>query len=223
MFNRHSECNDTPAVAAGGWLERQSRAFQAGLIIGAAHFLFMLMNIVYIIEHHEGQWHMFWTVCGYIDYPVSLLLPKVILPVLWSTYAGGDPYLASGHSLQLFLIFSLFHVIIGSLWYFALPVLVYRISKRITATAAGAMTAGALMVIPIPSHWLQLLRFASGNTAQTTIGLNSIFPAAWIILFVWLFLTNVKRKITLWLLCLLPAVFYYLIMDLYFYTLRAGR
>jgi len=220
VFNRHSECNDTPVVTPRGWLERQSWAFQAGLLIGVVHMLFMLMNIIYIISHHEGQWHMFWTVCGYIDYPVSLLLPKVIL---WSTFAGGDPYLASGHSLQLFLIFSLFYTLIGSAWYFALPVLVYRISKKITATTTGAWAAATMMIIPIPSHWLQLLKFIGGNTKQTTIGLNSVFPAMWIILFVWLFLTNVKRKAMLWLLCLVPPVFYYLILDLYYYMLRAGR
>lgn len=223
VFNRHSECNDMPMVVPRGWLERQSWAFQAGLLIGAVHMLFMLMNIIYIISHHEGQWHMFWIVCGYIDYPVSLLLPKVILPAFSHFFAAGDPYLASAYSLQLFLIFSLFHILVGSAWYFALPVLVHKASKKITATATGAWAAATMMIIPIPSHWLQLLRFIGGNTKQTAIGLNSVLPAVWIILFVWLFLTNVKRKTMLWLLCLVPPVFYYLILDLYYYMLRAGR
>jgi hypothetical protein len=223
VFNRHSDCKNTPAAVPRDWLDKQSWAFQAGLLLGATHFLFMLMNIIYLINHPDGRWHMLWILCGYSDYPVSLLLPKVILPVLSPLFMGGDPYLASAYSLPIFLIFSLFHILVGSAWYFALPVLVYKASKKISAATTEAWAAASLMIIPIPSHWLQLLRFVGGNTGQTTIGLNSVFPAAWVILFIWLFLTNVKRKITLWLLCLLPAVFYYLIMDLYFYTLRAGR
>jgi hypothetical protein len=223
VLNQHSECKDMPSVVYRDWMERQSWAFQAGLLIGTTHMLFMLMSIIYIISHHEGQWHMFWIVCGYIDYPVLLLLPKVILPVLWSTFASGDPYLASGHSLQLFLIFSLFYTLVGSAWYFALPILVHKVSKKITATTTGAWAAATMMVIPIPSHWLQLLRFIGGDTKPTAIGLNSVLPATWIILFVWLFFINVKRKAMLWLLCLVPPVFYYLILDLHYYMLRAGR
>jgi hypothetical protein len=212
-----------PAEIPRGWLERQSRAFQAGLLIGATHFLFILMNIIYIISHHEGRWYMFWTVCGYIDYPVSLLLPKVILPALSHFFTRGVPYLASGRNFQIFLIFSLFHTIVGSAWYFALPILIHKVCKKITVTLKGSLAAAAMMVIPIPSHWLQLLRFYNGNTGQTSIALNSVLPAVWIVLFIGLFFTNVKRKATLWLLCLLPVVFYYLTQDLYYYALRAGR
>jgi hypothetical protein len=183
----------------------------------------MLTNIIYIINHHEGRWHMFWIVCSYIDYPVSLLMPKVILPALSHFFTRGDPYLASARSFQIFLIFSLFHTIVGSVWYFALPILVHKVTKKITVTIAGSLAAAAMMIIPIPSHWLQLLKFFGGNTGQTTIGLNSVFPAMWIILFIWLFVTNVKRKAMLWLLCLLPVVFYYLTSDLSYFMLRAGR
>jgi hypothetical protein len=223
VLNQHSECKDTPTIVPRDWMERQSWAFQAGLLIGVTHMLFMLMSIIYIISHHEGQWHMFWIVSGYIDYPVSLLLPKAILPALSHFFVQGDPYLASARSLQIFLIFSLFHVLVGSAWYFALPVLIHKISKKITTTTTGALTAAAMIIIPIPSHWLQLLRFVGGDTKQTTIGFNSVLPAVWIILFIWLFLVSVKRKAMLWLLCLLPPVFYYLILDLYYYMLRAGR
>ncbi len=223
VFKQHSEGGELPVVVSRDWLARQSPAFQAGLLIGAVHMLFIAMNIIYIIVHHEGRWHMFWIVCGYIDYPVSLLLPKVILPALSHLFTRGDPYLVSGRNFPIFLIFSLFHVLVGSLWYFALPMLVYKASKKITVTISGSLVAAMLMIIPIPSHWLQLLRFYSTSAAQTAIGLNSVFPAVWIVLFIGLFITNAKRKATLWLLCLLPPVFYYLIMDLYFYTLRAGR
>ncbi len=217
----HDECKE-PLAVTRGWLERQSWAFQAGLLIGAIHMLFMLMNIFYIINHHEGRWHMFWILCGYIDYPVSLLLPKIILPVLSPLFTRENPYLASGHSLQIFLIFSIFHIFIGSAWYFAFPTLIRKASVKISATTAGALMTALLILIPIPSHWLQFLRFAAGNTTQTAISLNSIFPALWIILFISLFLINTKRKILLWLLCLIPPVFYYLAVDLFYYISRNG-
>ena len=223
VLNQHSECKDIPTVVPRGWMERQSWAFQTGLLIGVTHMLFMLMSIIYILNHHEGQWHLFWIVCGYIDYPVSLLLPKVILPALSHFFTRGDSYLASARSLQIFLIFSLFYILVGSAWYFALPILVHKVSKKIAATTTGAWAAATMTIIPIPSHWLQLLRFIGGNTKPTAIGLNSALPAVWIILFVWLFFTNVKQKAMLWLLCLVPGVFYYLILDLYYYMLRAGR
>jgi hypothetical protein len=209
-----------PDVERRGWLEKQSWAFQAGLLIGSVHMLFMLMNIIYMINHHEGRWHLFWILCGYIDYPASLLLPKVVLPALSHFFTRGDPYLVSARNFPIFLIFSLFHIVIGSIWYFFVPILVHKLSKKITVTTAGALTAAALILIPIPSHWLQLLRFFGGDTNQTTIGLNCIFPALWVILFVGLSITNARRKTACWLLCLIPPVFYYLINDIYFYMLR---
>jgi hypothetical protein len=217
VLNQHSECSDMPTAAPRGWLERQSWAFQVGLLIGTVHMLFMLMTIIYIINHHEGRWNMFWMLCGYIDYPVSLLLPKIILPALSHFFTRGDPYLVSGRNLPIFLIFSIFHILIGSAWYFALPIIVHKVSKKITATTAGALAAATMIIIPIPSHWLQLLRFIGGDTKPIAIGLNCILPAVWIILFIWLFLTNAKRTATLWLFCLTPVVFYYLAQDLSYY------
>ena len=223
MLNQHSECEDMPSVKPRGWLERQSWAFQAGLLIGSVHMLFMLMNIIYMINHHEGRWHMFWMVCGYIDYPVSLLLPKVILPALAHFFTRGDPYLVSGSNFQIFLIFSLFHTVIGSIWYFILPVLVYKAAKKITATTTGAIAAAIMMLIPVLSHWLQLMRFIGGNTPQTTIGLNSVLPVLWVSLFIWLLITSPGRKAACWLLCLIPPVFYYLFMDLFYYMSRLSH
>ena len=223
MLNQHNECKDMPTAASRGWLERQSWAFQAGLLIGSVHMLFMLMNIIYMINHHEGRWHLFWIVCGYIDYPVSLALPKVILPALSHFFTRGDPYLASARNLPIFLIFSLFHILIGSAWYFALPILIHKVSKKITATTTEAWTAATMMIIPIPSHWLQLLRFIGADTKPSAIGLNCVLPVVWILLFIWLFLTNTKRMAILWLFCLMPAVFYYLARDISYYISLPGH
>jgi hypothetical protein len=223
VFNRHSEHGERSTAKPCGWLEKQSWAFQIGLLIGAAHMLFMIMTVVYIIRHHEGRWHMFWILCGYIDFPVSLLLPKVILPVLSPLFTHADPYLAARYNSPLFAVFSLFHILVGSGWYFALPILVHKASRKITATTAGAAAAAAMMIIPIPSNWLQLLRFIGNDTTSVAIGLNSILPCIWTVLLVWLFVANPRRKVLLWLFCLAPPVFYYLVRDLYYYTLLTSR
>ena len=223
MLNWHSEYGDKSTAKTRGWLEKQSWAFHIGLLIGSTHMLFMLANIVYIVHHNDGHWHMFWILCGYIDFPVSLLLSKVILPVFSHFFTNRDPYIAAVYNSPMFVIFSLFHILVGSAWYFALPVLVHKVSRKIAATTTGAVAVAAMMIIPIPSNWLQLLRFIGHDTAPIAIGLNSILPCVWTALLLWLFLTNPRRKVLLWLFCLAPPVFYYLVQDLYYYTLLTGR
>jgi hypothetical protein len=224
VLNRRSQIEDKPIARSclptgrrgGGWLERRSLAFKVGLLLGSVHLLFVLASVIDIIHHQEGRWHMFWILCGYIDFPVTLLLSKVILPVFSPFFIRGDPYLAAGHSLQIFLIFSLFHTLVGSGWYFALPILISKAAVKIASTAKAAVAAAAMMIIPIPAHWLQLIRFFGRDTAPTAIGLNALLPGVWTILFVWLLVTNVRRKALLWLVCLVPFVFYYLAQDLYY-------
>jgi hypothetical protein len=223
VFNRHSEHIEKPTADTRGWLEKQSWALQAGLLIGSVHMLFMLANIAYMIRHDEGRWHMFWILCGYIDFPVSLLLPKAILPLFSHFFTHKDPYLAAVYNSPMFVIFSLFHILVGSAWYFALPVLLHKASRKIATTTTGAVVVAAMMIIPIPSNWLQLLRFIGYDTAPVAIGLNSILPGVWTALLVWLFLTNARRKVLLWLFCLVPPVFYYLVRDLYYYMLLTRR
>ena len=216
MLNRHSQCEEQPIPTRRDWLQRHSLAFKVGLLLGSVHLLFILANVFDIIRNQEGRWSMFWILCGYIDFPATLLLSKIILPVFSPFFIRGDPYLAAGRSLQIFLIFSLFHTLIGSAWYFALPILISKAAVKITSTTKAAVAAAVLMLIPIPSHWLQLLRFIGYDTAPTAIGLNSVLPGVWIVIFIWLLVINAKRKVLLWLVCLVPFVFYYLVQDLYY-------
>lgn len=216
MLNRHSQSEGESAAASRGPIKRRSLAFKVGLILGSVHLLFILANIIEIIRHNEGQWHMFWTLCGYIDFPVTLLLSKVILPVLSVFFTRGDPYLAANYSLQFFLIFTLFHAMLGSGWYFALPILISKAAAKIASTKKAAVAAAVMMIIPILAHWLQLLRFIGYDTAPTAIGLNAILPGVWTAIFIWLLFTNARQKVLLWLVCLAPFVFYYLAQDLYY-------
>lgn len=222
MLDRHSQSEDEPIAASRGSIKRYSLAFKIGVILGSVHLFFVLASVIDIIRRDEGQWHMFWTLCGYIDFPVTLLLSKVILPIVSIFFIHADPYLAS-RILQIFLIFLLFHAIVGSLWYFALPILISKAATKIASTKKAAVAVAVMIIIPVLAHWLQLLRFIGYDTAPTAIGLNAILPAVWTALFILLLITNAKRKAVLWLLCLVPFVFYYLAQDLYYYFVLADN
>jgi len=220
VLNRHSELKEKSPAATRDWFQRRSPAFKVGLFIGLVHLLFILANVIDIIHRHEGWWNMFWIVCGYIDFPVSLLLSRVILPILSAFLHIPNPYMAASRG-PMFLIFLLFHTLVGSAWYFVLPILISKATAKITSTTKTAAAVAAMMIIPIPAHWLQLLRFIGRSTQPTAIGLNCFLPALWLVLLVWLFFTNTRRKVLLWLFCLAPPVFYYLVQDLYYYIVFA--
>jgi hypothetical protein len=221
VLNRDSQ-GEEKSVPARDWFQRRSPAFQIGLVLASAHLLFVAANVIGAISYHERHWSLFWTICGYLDFPVSLLLSKVILPVFSPMITRYDPYLVSSRG-PIFTIFLLFHIVIGSVWYCFLPVLLQKAAQKITVTTAGAIAACVMMIIPIPANWLQFLRFIGDNTSATNVGLNSVLPAVWIILFLWLFITNNRRVRLCWLFCLSPAVFYYLVADIYYYVLRNGN
>jgi hypothetical protein len=203
-------------------LEKRSWGFRIGLFLACLHFAFFVSNTLYIIEHNEGRWHMFWILCGYIDFPASLLLSKIILPVFSHFFTNRDPYLVAVYNSPMFVIFSLFHILVGSAWYFALPVLLEKAGKKITATALTLTAAVAIMLIPIFTHWLQLLRFIAHDVKNFAPVFNSILPVIWTALLVWLFFATARKKSVLWLLLLTPFVFYYFVRDLYCYTMLTG-
>ncbi len=215
MLNQHGKSREQSLAAGGGLAMKLSPAFRAGLVLGSLHLFFVLANVIDITRRQEGQWNMFWILCGYIDFPVTLLLSRIIVPIATPMFAHGEPYLAGGHG-AMFIIFLLFHSIVGSVWYFALPFLISKASLKIASTKKAVAAAAALMIIPVPAHWLQLIRFFGRDTAPTAIVLNSVPPAVWTALFIWLLVINVRRKVLLWLLLLAPFVFCYLAQDLYY-------
>jgi hypothetical protein len=221
VLNRDNQSDSKSVAVTGDWLKKNSVAIKIGLILGFTHLFFVLANVVGAIYYHEGRWPLFWILCGYLDFPVSLLLSRGILPVFSPVFTPYDPYLVASRG-PIFTIFLLFHTIVGSAWYLFLPVIIQKAAQKITTTTAGAITAGIMMIIPILANWIRLLLFAGKNISATNIGLNSIMPAVWLFLFAWLFITNNRKKRVCWLLCLTPAVFYYLAADIYF-ILRINR
>jgi len=203
------------------WLNTRSWGCKIGLVLGLLHFLFIGENIVYMMFHNEGHWHMFWIICGYIDFPVSLLLSKVILPAYVVLLGIQAPYRAA--RLLTFATFTGFHVILGTAWYLSLPILLEKLIKKIATDAAGAVIVVLLAVIPVFANWLQLLRFIPHHVHCFAPCVNSILPGLWSALLIWLYFATSRRKTVLWLLCLAPFVFYYFVHDLYYYMLFMSR
>jgi hypothetical protein len=203
------------------WIKRRSWGFRVGLFLASAHLLVFVLNVLDMVRLHDGRWHMFWIVCGYIDFPVSLLLTKVILPLLFHGGPFHDPFMS--RYLLTRMVFIMFYSIVGTGWYFLLPILIEKAVKRTAITALTVTASAAVMVIPIFAHWLQLLRFIAHSAKCFAPGLNSILPAIWTVLLVWLCFATTKRKAAMCLLLLAPFVFYYFLHDLYYYTILLNR
>ena len=197
------------------WLKGRSWGFKAGLLLAGLHLFLFLSNVLYMVWFNEGRWHLFWILCGYVDFPVSLLLTKIILPVYSRGFAYGEPFLST--RIPTLMVFTMFYSFVGTMWYFWLPILIEKACKRIATTGWAAGVAIVMMITPVLAHWLQLIRFVTANNYPFVPSLYSILPALWTVLLIGLFLATGRRKAVLWLLLLAPFVYYYFLRDLYYY------
>ena len=209
--------NNGVMIGVPSILNKYSWGFKIGLFLAASHFTIFTLNTIYMFVYNDPQWHMIWIMCGYIDFPVSLLLTQIILPLFFPGPIMYDPYL--DRSLSAMLTFLTFYAVASSAWFFFLPVLLEKAGKRIAAGSGTFTIAVVIMIIPIFAHWLQFLRFATGHTSLLAPGLYSILPAIWTGLLVWLYSATAGKKVVLWLLLLSPFVFFYFIRDLYYYKI----
>ena len=209
--------NNDVMIGTPSILNKYSWGFKIGLFLAASHFTIFTLNTIYMIVYNDPRWHMIWIMCDYIDFPVSLLLTQIILPLFFPGPIWYDPYL--DRSLSAMMTFLAFYAVAGSAWYFFLPILLEKAGKRIAAGPGTFTLAVVLMIIPIFANWLQFLRFATGHTPLFAPGLYSILPAIWTGLFIWLYFASAGKKVVLWLLLLAPFVFFYFVRDLYYYKI----
>jgi len=195
--------------------KKLSLGLRIGLLLAAVHFFFISLSIIDMVRNGNEPWHMFWIFLGYVDFPLSMLLPVVILPIYKAAFGITLPYLTGG--MLMFLTFTIFHLGLGSLWYLFLPVLLEKLSKKIATSTTGITLSILLMLLPIFSKWLQLLKFIGGSSSCFSPVINSFTPVFWTAFLVWLFLVNSRKKRVLWLLLLAPFVFFYFVHDLYYY------
>jgi len=195
--------------------KKLSLGLRIGMLLAAVHFFFISLSIIDMVRNGNEPWHMFWIFLGYVDFPLSTLLPLVILPIYKAAFGITMPYLTGG--MLMFMTFTVFHLGFGTLWYLFLPSLLEKLSKKIATSTTGITLSILLMVLPIFSHWLQLLKFFGHSTSCFTPVINSFIPAFWTVFLIWLYLVNSRRKRALWLLLLAPFVFCYFVHDLYYY------
>ena len=192
-----------------------SVGLRIGMLLAAVHFFFISLSILDMVHNGNEPWHMFWIFLGYVDFPLSMLLPVFILPIYKAAFGITQPYLTGG--MLMSLTFTIFHLGLGSLWYLFLPVLLEKLSRKIATSTTGIALSILLMLLPIFSKWLQLLKFVGGTTSCFSPLINSFAPAFWTVFLICLFFVNSRKKRVLWLLLLAPFVFFYLVRDLYYY------
>lgn len=100
-------------------LKARSFAFRTGLVLAGLHFLFVSVSIIDMMHNPGEPRHMFRRLPAYLDFPVSLLIPWVIQPIHSALFSIHRLYLSE--RLLRFVTFSVFHLVVGSIWYFHHP------------------------------------------------------------------------------------------------------
>ena len=187
------------------WLKAKTWWFKSGLILAFLHVVFMSW-VIYITIEGSAQWQLVWILPEYVDFPISLLHRYIILAIKLDIFID-------------IIALGLFYLLVGTVWFFYLPILLGKISKKIATRTAGRVIAVVLMALPIFLSWLQIFRFYTAYDGLYYIitWTYYLICGLWVILSVWLLFVGSRRKVVLLLLCLTPLVFYYPIQDLYFY------
>jgi hypothetical protein len=104
--------------------------FKIGLMLGLFHFIFSIFVAIDIIRLSSGaQWQFLWFFPFLIDFPISLLYIFLLaLPFPRSTLYF-LPYPIS--HLRDFLLPFFFHSVLGTLWYFFLPIILANLINKL--------------------------------------------------------------------------------------------
>jgi len=192
------------------WLKTRSCSFRMGLIIAVLHFVFAAFVVLMIgVDGGGAQWQMGWCSLDSIDFPASFLLWHIVVPVVPNIcfYFLPEPV----DSLSSFIVPAVFFIVVGSSWYFYLPIILEKISKKIADSKTGRIIAILLMLIPFFPTWIEIISYEM----NILLWIDYLAPLIWTSLFIWLFFTESKRKRVLFLLCLMPIVSYNLFHYLY--------
>lgn len=197
--------------------------FWVGIFAAAVHAAIVGAFIFNLAHSARGHWQSRWLVCHFIDWPVSLLLKYVILPIVPDLSMGGGFSAYPLGEVRDFLVPGFFYLVLGSLWYFYLPGLLVRVSGRISTVLYCRVAAIFLMVSCVISSWFGILVWSDASRLYLSPFFNGSLCVVWVIVFIFLYFANSRKKVTLWLLFLVPFVFYNLCYDVYFYMSYTGQ
>ena len=99
------------------WVKKKTLSFKIGLIIATVHFLMTLLFIIDLgLSSNEAQWELSWLIPYHFDFPASLCLRYMLLPLTpgLDFYTLPEPL----GDIYSFVVPSLFHLLGGTLWYF---------------------------------------------------------------------------------------------------------
>lgn len=104
-------------------------SFKIGIILAIGHLIYFVIFLREIIRHSDdGQWMFAWVSFWPIDFPISLLMvPALVLCPNVSFYFL--PYPIS--ELRYFILPSFIHGVLGTTWYFFLPIWIANLKQKI--------------------------------------------------------------------------------------------
>jgi hypothetical protein len=183
-------------------------AIRAGLTLGILHFCLMLLFLINIYrDTSDGQWFMVWLLPYYVDFPISAIFERLI----WYITINVEflpPYFCG-----------LGHLIAGSIWFFYIPIIINMCINRIATSKTSRILVGILSLLPMLTSWTYLLLEEWGNVycdsfnKYTGYDLTSCMEYGLAVLYIVLLIlaynsNGSKKRQILWLLFLMPYVFW---------------
>ena len=128
-------------------------SFKIGIFLAILHLGYigyMIISIITLEGAQLAQWEMSWILPGHLDFPLSLILGKVlfyIIPEMDVDFLAILP-LPMG-SLLYFWLPVIFHGVIGTVWYFFLPNIIHRLSALQSEKKWDRIIYGFLWLSPL--------------------------------------------------------------------------
>jgi hypothetical protein len=112
------------------WFKRRRLAFKIGLSLGLLHLIFSLfVGHQVIVWSQNAQWQFYWTVPFVVDFPISAVYILAFRIPFRDFSIPFLPYPVS--EVRSFIMPFLLHSVLGTIWYFCLPMLLKTIFCRI--------------------------------------------------------------------------------------------
>lgn len=197
-------------------IKKEPGLFYLGAVLAILHFIYVAKIVIWIgtaSGAELGQCQMVWCEPGYIDFPISLVVGMFLqLPFdIDIDILSILPYEMG--SLTLFWIPALFHGIIGTLFYFLLPTLIWKTAKWLSQINRNAFVHVILLIVPIlcaVSAFTNLPKKILPPPFNTELWIQSGWIVLWLLLLIYVIFTQRHhRRRALFHFVLLPFVLWF--------------
>lgn len=121
---------------------RLTLSVKVGIVLGGLHFLLVALVVLSLLTTElDAQWQLVWIPFLIADFPISLLIvvARLLIPV-WHFSVGTYPV----SELHGFLVPAVVHGIVGSLWWFLLPILFAKLWSKVRKRKDGGKTSAGI-------------------------------------------------------------------------------